>query len=146
MKLVIDASVWVSAFVAGDVHHAQADQLLETCLAARTKVIVPEIVLLEVAAGVARILRHDGTGQVAAKKVEQFPGIKILPIHTAFLNKAIIVATRHFLRAADALYVTAARVSKGTLITLDDEMLHRAPTGASISTPAQCLETFARMS
>ena len=53
MKLVIDASVWVSAFTTGDVHHAQSDQMLEACLTLRAKVVVPEIVLLEVAAGVA---------------------------------------------------------------------------------------------
>jgi len=142
MKLVIDASVWVSAFVASDVHHAQADQLLETCLALRAKVIVPEIVLLEVAAGVARFLRHDGTGQVAAKKVERFPGIKMLRCK-AFLNKSITVATRHFLRAADALYVTVARVSKTTLVTLDDEMLQRASAAATVSTPARWLDNLA---
>ena len=73
MKLTIDASVWVSAFVASDVHHEQSDQVLETCLALRAKVFVPEIVLLEVAAGVARILQHDGQGQIAAKRVERFP-------------------------------------------------------------------------
>ena len=73
MKLTIDASVWVSAFVPGDLHHVQSDQVLEICLVTRAKVIVPEIVRLEVAAGVARILQHDGQGQVAAKKVERFP-------------------------------------------------------------------------
>jgi predicted nucleic acid-binding protein len=107
----------VSAFIAGDVHHAQSDQLLESGLALRARVIVPEIVLLEVAAGVARVLQHDGQGQVAAKKIEHFPGIKFVPLQTAFLNKSILLATRHFLRAADALCVTAARESKALLIT-----------------------------
>jgi len=141
MKLTIDASVWVSAFVAGDVHHPQSDQLLEFCLASRAKVIVPEIVLLEVAAGVARVLQHDGQGQVAAKKIERFPGIKFLPLQTALLNRSILLATRHFLRAADALYVFTARVSKTTLITLDDEMLQRGAAAASVLTPAKWLES-----
>jgi predicted nucleic acid-binding protein len=140
MKLTIDASVWVSAFVAGDVHHEQSDQLLEACLATKTRVIVPEIVLLEVAAGVARVLQHDGQGQVAAKKIERFPGIKFLPLQTAFLNRAITLATRRFLRAADALYVTAARESKAPLVTLDDEMLQRGAAAASVLTPEKWLE------
>lgn len=143
MKLTIDASVWVSAFVAGDVHHAQSDQLLESCLALRARVIVPEIVLLEVAAAVARVLQHDGQGQVAAKRVERFPGIKFLPLQTALLNKSILLATRHFLRAADAIYVTTARESKAHLITLDDEMLTRGAAVASILTPAKWLESLA---
>ena len=143
MKLTIDASVWVSAFVAADVNHAPSDQVLETCLALRARVIVPEIVLLEVAAGVARILQHDGQGQVAAKKVERFPSIKFLPLHTALLNKSIILATRHFLRAADALYVAAARESKATLITLDDEMLQRGAAAATVLTPAKWMESLA---
>ena len=143
MKLTIDASVWVSAFVTGDVHHAQSDQLLESCLALRARVIVPEIVLLEVAAAVARVLQHDGQGQVAAKRVERFPGIKFLPLQTALLNKSILLATRHFLRAADALYVTTARESKARLITLDDEMLKRGAAVASILTPAKWLESLA---
>ena len=143
MKLTIDASVWVSAFVPGDLHHVQSDQVLEICLVTRAKVIVPEIVRLEVAAGVARILQHDGQGQVAAKKVERFPGIKFLPLQTAFLNKSIILATRHFLRAADALYLTTARESKATLITLDDEMLKRGAAAATVFTPAKWLENVA---
>jgi predicted nucleic acid-binding protein len=143
MKLTIDASVWVSAFIAGDVHHGQSDQLLESCLALRARVIVPEIVLLETAAGVARVLQHDGQGQVAAKKIERFPGIKFLSLQTPFLNKSVLLATRHFLRAADALYVVAARDSKSTLITLDDEMLQRGAAAAPVLTPAKWLEGLA---
>jgi len=143
MKLTIDASVWVSAFVAGDVNHAQSDQLLEFSLVSRAKVIVPEIVLLEVAAAAARVLQHDGLGQVAGKKVERFPGIRLVPLQTALLNKSIILATRHFLRAADALYATTARESKATLITLDDEMLRRGAVVASVLTPAQWLASQA---
>ncbi len=143
MRLTIDASVWVSAFLPGDIHHVQCDQLLEACLAARNQVIVPEIVLLEVAAGVARVLRQDGQGQVAAKKVERFPGIKFLPLQTALLNKSILLATRHFMRAADTLYVATARESKSMLITLDDEMLHRGAAVVSVLTPAKWLERSA---
>ena len=144
MKVTIDASVWVSAFVTGDVHHAQSDQLLEYCLALRIKVILPEIALLEVAASVARILQDDGQGQVAAKKVERFPGINFLPLHTALLNKAILLATRHFLRAADALYVSTARESKAALITLDDEMLQRGAAAASVLTPTNWLQSMTK--
>lgn len=142
MNVVIDASVWVSAFVATDVHNAQSDALLEACLAARAKVIVPEIVLLEIAAGVARVLQHDGRGQIAAKRVERFPGIKLVPLQTSLLNKSILLATRHYLRAADALYVATAREFKAALITLDGEMLRCGATGTSPLTPAQWLDTL----
>ncbi len=142
MKLTIDASVWVSAFIAGDLHHAQADQVLETCLALSAKVLVPEIVLLEVAAGVSRVLQQAGPGQVAAKRVERFPGIKFVPLQAILLNKAITAATRSLLRAADALYVTTARESKATLITLDAEMLQRGVAAATVLTPAKWLESL----
>ena len=72
-------------------------------------------------------------------KIERFPNIKLISFHAAFLNKAILLATRHFLRAADSLYLTAARESKATLITLDEEMLRRSGTAASVSTPAMWL-------
>ena len=139
MKLVIDASVWVSAFIPADVHHAQADRLLERCLAAGARVIVPEIVLLEVAAGVARVRQEDGPGQIAAKKIERFPKISFVPLQSAFLNKSILLATRYFLRAADALYLTAARQSKAILVTLDGEMLDRGTAAARVVTPADWL-------
>jgi predicted nucleic acid-binding protein len=143
MKIVIDASVWVSAFLPSDVHYSQADHLLETCLASRVRVIVPEIVLLEVAAGVARIRQHEGPGQIAAKKIERFPKIKFLPLQTAFLNKSILLATRHFLRAADSLYVAAARQSKAMLVTLHSEMLQRGAAAATVLTPANWLANVA---
>ena len=143
MKLTIDASVWVSAFVSGDVHHAESDRLLEVCLAARAKIIVPEIVLLEVAAAVARIQQDAGQGQVAAKKVERFPGIRFRPLQMAFLNKSILLATRHSLRAADALYLATAREARAALITLDDEMLRRGSPAATVFTPSQWLGRMA---
>ena len=144
MKLVIDASVWVAAFVRSDVHHAQADQLLEKCLASRINVIVPEIVLLEVAAGVARLWQDEGPGQIAAKRIERFPKIKFVALQMAFLNRSILLATRHFLRAADALYVAAARQSKASLVTLDAEMLQRGKAAATVLNPTDWLGSLAQ--
>ena len=49
------------------------------------------------------------------------------------------VNRRHFLRAADAIYVTTARESKSTLVTLDEEMLSRGPGAVTTLTPADWL-------
>lgn len=75
MKVTVDASVWVASQFAADVHHAAADRCLEVCLATAARLVVPEIVLLEVAAGVARLARDAGAGQAAARKLERFPRI-----------------------------------------------------------------------
>jgi predicted nucleic acid-binding protein len=140
MRLTVDASVWVASQIAADIHHTEADRCLEVCLATGARLVVPEIVLLEVAAGVARLARDAGAGQVAARKLERFPGIRFHPLDRRRLEKALMLATRNFLRAADALYLTTAREAKTTLITLDEEMLQRGAAVVTVLTPADWLK------
>lgn len=143
MKMTVDASVWVASQIAADVHHAEADRCLEMCLATGARLFVPEIVLLEVAAGVARLARDAGAGQVAARKLEHFPGIHFHPLDRRRLEKTLLLATRNFLRAADALYLATAREAKATLITLDEEMLQRGAAVTTVLTPASWLKQVA---
>jgi predicted nucleic acid-binding protein len=143
MKFTVDASVWVSFHIQTDVNHADARRFLTSVLALRGKIVVPEIVLLEVAAGVARLTRDAGAGQVAAKKVERFLKLKLRGLDTRFLEKAVLLATRHFLRAADALYVAAAREAKSVLITLDGEMRQRSADAVKTLLPAEWLQAYA---
>lgn len=132
MRIVIDASVWVASQILTDINYSDADQLLNICLDQKAGIVVPEIVLLEVAAAVARLTRNPGAGQIAAKKIERFPRISFNRLDDKSLHRALMLATRSYLRAADALYVAAARSAKAALVTLDDEMLERGASAAKV--------------
>ena len=142
MRLTVDASVWVAFHIQVDINHLEAEDFLTKVLALRAKVIVPEIVLVEVAAGVARLTRNEGAGQVAAKKVERFIDLRVRRLDSKFIDKAVLLATRHFLRGADALYVAAARETRSILVTLDTEMRERGANAVTTVTPAEWLPSW----
>ena len=51
MRMTLDASVFVSAYLASDVHHAISMKLLGTLIENKIDLNVPVLVLTEVAAG-----------------------------------------------------------------------------------------------
>jgi len=143
MRVTVDASVWVASQLSGDAHHAQATRFIESCLALRIIVIVPELVLLEVAAAVARLTQDAGPGQIAARKLERFPRVQFRTLERRSLERAILLATRHRLRGADAIYVATAREARATLVTLDEEMLQRGAAAVATVSPETWLKQTA---
>jgi len=143
MRLTVDASVWVASQLSSDAHHAQAARFIESCLASEIRVVVPELVLLEVAAAVARLTREAGPGQIAAKKLERFPSIQFRSLQRRSLERAILLATRHKLRGVDAIYVATAREARATLVTLDEEMLKRSADAVATVSPETWLKRTA---
>jgi predicted nucleic acid-binding protein len=139
--MVIDASVWVAVFRAGDVHHATGLAFLEAALARGADLHVPSLALVEVAGVFAR---QSVTGAAARRTVRALTAVPLLQRHDlddGLADMACNLAARCRLRGADAVYVALAAQLRLPLITLDHEIIDRARRVARAITPAEWLRS-----
>lgn len=124
--MVVDASVWVSALVPQDVHHATSGRWLSDRLAAGETLIIPILALAEVAGAIARRTGAPELGQQAADQIARVPGSRLVALDLDLGTEAARIAASRQLRGADAIYVATARLLNATLVTWDEELLSRA--------------------
>ena len=105
--------------------------------------LCPVVVLPETAAAIARLTRDSGKGEVAVLRVLALPGLRLVPLSEALAKQSARLASRHFLKGADSIYVALAAQSKVPLVTLDDEMLDRGAAAVRAMTPTDWLRQFA---
>jgi predicted nucleic acid-binding protein len=138
--MVVDACVWVAAFMSRETHHSQATELVRQLGHLRLKVTLPTLALAEIVGAIAR--RSDSIE--VAPVVRQFlltqTWIEQSVIDAALGGEAASIAMRHRLRGADAVYVAIAVARRMPLITLDTEVLERARDAAEVLTPEQWLQ------
>jgi predicted nucleic acid-binding protein len=134
--MVIDASVWVAAFLAHDAHHPDATELLNKLVEDGTAVSAPLLALSEVAGALARQTGNPAVAEKAVAFLREQPWIQLAPLNDALATVAASIAAQQRLRGADAVYVALALQEDGALVTLDREMLQRAPDTVAAITPS----------
>jgi len=134
MRYVLDASVAVAALRTSEPAHEAA---LHRCLATFTgadEIVVPAIFDIEVTSALVR--RGAAPESVARFFDTHFVGRKIVTIGPRAAKSVCQVVARTRLRAADALYVWLAVREGIPLVTLDQEVLEKAPlVGALVTLP-----------
>jgi predicted nucleic acid-binding protein len=128
LKLVLDASVVVASERASEPGHARSRALVDRILRGDDEIVVPAIFGIEIIAGLAR-RGHDATAAERLVAALLAPPAEVLVLGP---RRAVLVArfaARHRLRAADACYAWVASRLGTTLVTLDEEMVRRAPGG-----------------
>ena len=135
---VVDASVWVSRFLAGDTFHISSRLWIEERVRRREAVIIPTIAVAEIAGAVARSSGRAYEGRNAARFVEDLSITYSVVMDENLARLSTQVAATLFLRGADAVYVAVARRLNIPLVTWDNEQLTRgAPIIETLSpTPA----------
>lgn len=87
--------------------------------------ILPTLVIVEIAAAIGRGQGKPELGYMFALEVGRFPGSTLIALDDALAQDAAELAARHRLRSSDAVYVALARRFGATLITLDTEQGER---------------------
>lgn len=123
--LVVDADVWVSAADPTDSHSASSRVFLQAVMRLRQPVVIPALAQLEVACALSRRLRSAAQGLSLAQQLHRSQLITYLDLDP-LLAAALELGTGALLRAADSLYVAAARSTDGLLISWDKELIQRA--------------------
>ena len=97
--------------------------------------IEPAILPVEIAAALARAGEATAWAAGYAESIIALPYLTLVTLDERFARRAIVTATQHQLRGADALYVSVAAQYGAHLVTLDGEQLRRAPAAVRACKP-----------
>jgi predicted nucleic acid-binding protein len=139
MTYTVDASVFLNAFNPYEAGHAESNRLLALMQEKAEPVIVPTLLLPEVAGAVARGRQDAGLARRFAEALGSLPHLVVVPLDAVLARQAMEVAADHALRGSDAVYVAVALRFGSTLVTLDPEQRERAAGLVSICWPAEAL-------
>jgi predicted nucleic acid-binding protein len=135
----IDASVFINAFNPYEEGHEDSHRLLGAIQGRAIPMIVPTLVLPEVAATIARG-RNDGVlGYQFADALGRLPYLYLVDLDKATASKASEIAAAHRLRGADAVYAAVAWRFGAELVTRDRQQRDRVAAVLTVHSPAQAL-------
>lgn len=132
---LVDASVWVSRLVAGDVHHAGVTHWFEVQEADGGLFIAPALMLPEVAGAISRKTGAARLARRATRALLALPSLRLVILDAELSEQAAELASDLSLRGADAVYVAAALRLEVPLVTLDREQSQRASAVVEVASP-----------
>jgi predicted nucleic acid-binding protein len=142
-RYTVDASVFVNAFNRYEAGHEESLALLRMIAQRGDPVLVPTLMLVEVASAVARATDDTVGALEYALATANLPHITVVPLTPTMARQAAEFAARHRLRGADAVYVTVARRYAATLVSRDREQLARGGYVVPSQTPEQAIAALA---
>lgn len=135
----LDASVFLNAFNPYEKGHADSRRFLEYLQNESIPIIVPSLLLPEVAAAISRGSGNETLAREFANHLEHFPHVMLIPLDAFLARQAVDVAAEHHLRGSDAVYVAVALRFGSVLATLDREQHDRAAGAITINYPSEVL-------
>jgi predicted nucleic acid-binding protein len=144
VRYTIDASVFVNAFNLHESGHAASRQLLEAIQERADPVLVPALLIPEVASAVARATGDTAGAVEYATAMADLPSLTVIPLTMPTARHAASLAATHRLRGADAIYLAVAQRYGTTLVSRDAEQRSRGAAMAPCQTPEEALAERAR--
>lgn len=135
VKVVVDASVWVSQLMPADAHYQASKDWAERFTDSGNVVVMPAFLIIEVAASVSRVTKQPDLSKAAIAKINSSSVIEVIAMDSAFIQVASGIAADLRLRAGDATYVALAYQLNIPLISWDKEQLERASSLVTTFTP-----------
>ena len=139
-RYTVDASVFVNAFNPHEDGHAESLQMLAAVQERGDPIIVPTLLLPEIAASVARASDDTAGAWKYANATAALPHLTLVTLTPALARQAADLAATHRLRGADAVYLAVARRYGTTLVSRDDEQRTRGSAAATCQTPEEALK------
>jgi predicted nucleic acid-binding protein len=139
MMYTLDASVIGRDFDPGDPEYATCHDLIVLLGQQAIPVIVPRLLLAEIAGLIRRLTRDPIRARLVVDAWRAFQHVQFIPLDNALIDTAAEIAADYALRGADATYVAVARRHNCTLVSLDREQRERAAAIVTTRTPAEAL-------
>ena len=140
--VTIDASVFVSAFSPAEAAHRDSKTFMTRVRETSAPVIIPTLVLPEVAAAISRGQGKPELGIAFALELVNFPNLILVDVDKGMAKLAAETAAHHRLRGSDAVYAAVALRFGSLLVTLDFEQSERLKDVLSMHSPTQVLEVL----
>jgi predicted nucleic acid-binding protein len=121
----VDASVFLNAFNPYEAGHDESNRLLARMQDQAIPIIVPTLLLPEVAAAVARGRDDADLARRFSELLRRLPHLILVPLDEQSAAQAADIAAQHRLRGSDAIYAAVALRFGSTLVTLDNEQRRR---------------------
>lgn len=138
-RYTIDASVFVNAFNPHEDGHAASLAILAAIQDRGDPIIVPTLLVPEIASAVARASDDSAGALQYADATAALPHLTAVALSSAMARQAAELAAAHRLRGADAVYVAIARRYGTTLVSRDEEQRSRGSAVVVCQTPEQAL-------
>jgi len=133
--VTIDASVFVSAFSPAELAHKASKAFMTRVREDGIPIIVPTLVLPEIAAAIARGQDKPELGVEFAEEVSRFPNLLLVNLDKSLAKQAVEAAACYRLRGSDAVYAAVSLRFGTHLVTLDGEQLARLAGVARVREP-----------
>lgn len=131
----IDASIFGNALFVDEPGHVVSRDLLIAIQDADIPLVLPTLVLPEVAALVARRTGSPDNADRFVDTLRALPYVTWVSLTPGLAASAAAMASRQSLRGADAVYVAVALRYNTILVTRDQEQIERAPSSLRAMTP-----------
>ena len=138
-SFTVDASVFLSAANPGESGHLQSRRFLEAVGRSSAPLVLPTLVLPEVAAGYARSMGDPEIGAALAARISDIPDVILVVLDEPLAEDAVSIALQGGLKGSDAVYAATARRFGATLVTVDRQQRKRAPADVVARYPAEML-------
>jgi predicted nucleic acid-binding protein len=123
----------------GERGQADSRALLDKLYSSGIRIIVPTLLVVEVAGVVARTRGDSLLAQTVASDILALPHLFFVALDSSMSLQAADLAAKHHLRGADAVYAAVALSHKCDLVSLDHEHLTRLTTVLNAITPSDAL-------
>jgi predicted nucleic acid-binding protein len=141
----IDASVHINALNSAEEGSLESQALLEQTSRRPWPIFSPTLLLVEVAAAVARAFDDAEKGAMLAQAVRNLPAQIWVPLDESLADEAARLGAECRLRGADAVYAAVARRYGTTLVTCGRQQLERLRPTLPAMTPAEALVWLASL-
>ena len=131
----------MNAFNPHEDGHAESLAILTAVQERGDPIIVPTLLLPEVASAVARAADDSAGAFQYANATAALAHVTLVTLTPAMARQAAELASTHRLRGADAVYLAVARRYGTTLVSRDDEQRTRGSAVARCQTPEEALGT-----
>ncbi len=139
MNFVLDASVHLNALNSAEAGSAESQALIERLFRKPWPVISPTLLLVEVAAAVARVFNDAGRGMAIAQALRGLPGQIWVPLDEEIAVEAAPLAGGRRLPGAGGFCGGVPRRYGAVLVTLDRQQRERLSDVLPVLTSAEAL-------
>jgi predicted nucleic acid-binding protein len=131
----------VNAFNPHEEGHADSLAILDAIQDAGDPVIVPTLLLPEIASAMARASDDSAGALEYANATAALPHLTLVAVSSTMARQAAELAATHRLRGADAVYLAVARRYGTTLVSRDEEQRSRGSALVTCQTPEKALSS-----